>query len=125
MQVTYNPAVFNVSTISQAMSIILTPEESTTEERWRLETPYVCDLIAKSVDIAPNSFVLDYGCGIGRIAKELIARHGCRVIGVDISPSMRALAPIYVASDRFFACTSAMLDGLIERGIAFDAAISI
>src|SRR5215469_1787914 len=125
MQVTYNPAVFNVSTISQAMSIILTPEESTTEERWRLETPYVCDLIAKSVDIAPNSFVLDYGCGIGRIAKELIARHGCRVIGVDISPSMRALSVIYVESDRFAACAPEMLVAMTERGFRFDAAVSI
>ena len=125
MQVTYNPAVFNVGTISQAKSIILTPEESTTEERWRIETPYVCDLIAKSIDIPPNSFVLDYGCGIGRIAKELIARHGCRVIGVDISPSMRALSVVYVESDRFAACAPEMLMAMTEHGFRFKAAISI
>jgi SAM-dependent methyltransferase len=69
--------------------------------------------------------LLDYGCGIGRSAKELIARCGCHVIGVDISPSMRALAAVYVASDRFFACPPEMLDLLTARGIAFDAAISV
>ena len=125
MQLTYNPGVFAVDSIPAAMSIILTAEDSTTEKRWRTETPYLADLINKNLELSPNSWVLDYGCGIGRIAKELIARHGCQVVGVDISPSMRALAPTYVASDRFFACASAMLDGLIERGIAFDAAISI
>jgi len=125
MQLTYNPGVFAVDSIPAAMSIILTAEDSTTEKRWRTETPYLADLINKNLELSPNSWVLDYGCGIGRIAKELIARHGCQVVGVDISPSMRALAPMYVASDRFFACAPAMLDGLIERGIAFDAAISV
>jgi SAM-dependent methyltransferase len=46
-----------------------------------------------------NSLVLDYGCGIGRIAKELIKQTGCHVIGVDISPSMLGLAYPYVHSD--------------------------
>jgi cyclopropane fatty-acyl-phospholipid synthase-like methyltransferase len=125
MQVTYNPAVFNVNNISEAMRIILTPEGSTTEERWQTETPHVCDLIAKSIEITPSSFVLDYGCGIGRIAKELIARHGCHVIGVDISASMRALSVIYVESDRFAACTPEMLAAMTERGFTFDVALSI
>jgi SAM-dependent methyltransferase len=125
MTLTYNAGIFDVSSIPAAMSIILTQEDSTTEARWQAETPYLVDLINNHIALSPGSLVLDYGCGIGRMAKELIARHGCRVIGVDISPSMRALAPIYVASDRFFACPSAMLDGLIERGVIFDAAISI
>jgi SAM-dependent methyltransferase len=125
MQLTYNPAVFNVNDIDQAMRIILTPEDSTTEARWKIETPYIADLIGGSITISPDSLLLDYGCGIGRVAKELIARHGCRVIGVDISPSMRALAVTYVQSDRFFTCTPAMLDTLIERGIAVDGALSI
>ncbi|HUI97616.1 MAG TPA: class I SAM-dependent methyltransferase [Xanthobacteraceae bacterium] len=125
MKVTYNPAVFNANDISHAMAIILTPEDSTTEERWQTETPYVCDLIAKSLKITPSSFVLDYGCGIGRIAKELIVRHGCRVIGVDISPNMRALSVMYVQSDRFAVCTPEMLTAMTERGFRFDVAISI
>jgi SAM-dependent methyltransferase len=125
MQLTYFPGIFNVNDIPQAMSIILTPEDATTEERWKTETPYVADLIGRSITITSDSILLDYGCGIGRMAKELIARHGCRVIGVDISDGMRALAVIYVQSDRFCACAPAMLDGMIGRGLRFDSAISI
>jgi SAM-dependent methyltransferase len=125
MPATYYPDVFNVNDIPSAMRIILTPEGTTTEERWRIETPYLADLIASKIEITPDTILIDYGCGIGRMAKELIARHGCRVIGVDISPSMRALAVIYVASDRFFSCAPTMLDAIVERGFSCDAAISI
>jgi SAM-dependent methyltransferase len=125
MKLTYDPSIFNVNDIASARSIILTPEDSTTQTRWTKETPYLADLITQNCEISPDSFLLDYGCGIGRMAKELILRHGCRVVGVDISPSMRALAPLYVASDRFFSCPPAMLDGLIERGMSFDGALSI
>lgn len=125
MPLTYNPAVFSVNNIAEAMQIILTPQDSTTATRWKTETPYLADLIVRWIDITSQSVLLDYGCGIGRVAKELIARHDCRVIGVDISPSMRALAPMYVQSDRFFACPPVMLDCLIEQGVTFDGALSI
>jgi hypothetical protein len=59
------------------------------------------------------------------MAKDLIVRHGCRVIGVDISPNMRALSVEYVNSDNFFACPPAMLKVLIDGGLRVDLAISI
>jgi SAM-dependent methyltransferase len=59
------------------------------------------------------------------MTKALIDRLGCRVIGVDISPSMRALAVSYVASDKFLACPPEMLDALITRGMTCDAALSV
>jgi len=123
--ITYNPHVFDRATIADAMQIILTPEDSTTEHRWATETPYLGNLIARSFNLTRESLVLDYGCGIGRLAKELIARHGCSVVGVDISPHMRAMSVAYVGSDRFFACPPAMLDLLAERGIGFDLALSV
>jgi SAM-dependent methyltransferase len=125
LELTYNPAVFNVADIPAAMQIILTPEGVPTEQRWRVETPYVADLIGRCIEITRSTLLIDYGCGIGRMAKELIARHGCRVIGVDISPSMRVLAVNYVQSDRFFTCPPQMLDGLTNHGLTVDAAISI
>jgi SAM-dependent methyltransferase len=125
LELTYNPAVFDVSDIAAAKRIILTPEGVPTEQRWQIETPYVADLIAQSIAPTSNTLVLDYGCGIGRIAKELIARHGCRAIGIDISASMRTLAVNYVQSDRFFTCPPQMLDLLIDRGLTVDAAISV
>lgn len=124
-QPTYNPHVFTVNDIPQAMSIIVTPEGSSTAERWEKETPYLADLIGQHVALTADSLVLDYGCGIGRMAHELIKRHNCRVVGVDISPSMRALSVIYTRSDRFMSCSHEMLDGLTARGLKFDAALAI
>lgn len=126
MEATYFPGIFNVNDIAQARRIILTPEGgSSTDERWNAETPYLADLIHASLAITDESIVVDYGCGIGRMAKELISRYGCRVVGVDISPSMRALSVMYVQSDRFFCCTPLMLEALSSRGFRFDAAVSI
>ena len=125
MSLTYNPDVFTVDSLQAASAIILTPEDSTTEARWRVETPYLADLIGRHLDIGPQSLVLDYGCGVGRMARELITRHDCWVVGVDISQSMRALAHVYVNSERFFACSPEMLDTLIARGVTFDAGLAI
>ncbi len=124
-QPTYDPRVFNVNDIAQAMSIIMTPEGATTAERWEKETPYLADLIAEQFTITADSLVLDYGCGIGRMSHELIKRHNCRIVGVDISPSMRALSVVYTRSDRFMSCSHEMLDGLVARGLRVDAALSI
>src|SRR5215213_3946204 len=125
MPFTYNPNVFQVNNLAEAMSIIMTPEGSTTADRWETETPYVADLIAGHFSLGADSLVLDYGCGIGRVAHELITRHGCRVVGVDISPSMRALSVVYTRSDRFMACSHEMLEGLTARGLKFDAALAV
>jgi SAM-dependent methyltransferase len=122
---TYNPAVFAAGDLRQAMDIILTPEDSTTEERWRTETGYLADLIESELELSPSTVLLDYGCGIGRLAKELIARTSCSVVGVDITPSMRLLAPMYVQSERFVAASPDMLDTLLAGGLRCDAAISV
>jgi SAM-dependent methyltransferase len=125
MSLTYNPAIFDVNDIPQAMSIILTPEGSTTQQRWEIETPYLADLMQQQFPLGPDSLLLDYGCGIGRLSRELILRHGCRVVGVDISQNMRALSVIYARSDRFMCCSPEMLDGLVARGLRFDAARAV
>lgn len=125
MPLTYNPSVFHVNDIPQAMSIIMTPEGSTTADRWEKETPYMADLIADQFAITENSLVLDYGCGIGRMSHELIKRHNCRVVGIDISPSMRALSIIYTRTNRFMSCSHEMIEGLAARGLKFDLALSI
>jgi SAM-dependent methyltransferase len=125
MPLTYRPELFDVRTEQQAREIILSAEGSTTDERWRTETPYICGLIAETMVLTDQSTVVDYGCGIGRVAKELIARHGCRVIGVDISAAMRTMAIDYVKSDRFVAIAPDMLDGLVAGGFTADAAIAV
>ena len=125
MALTYNPGIFSVNNIDEARRIILTPETSSTDERWNTETAMIADLVSQHCEIGPATVILDYGCGIGRMAKELISRHNCRVIGVDISPSMRALSVQYVDSDSFFACPPTMLSTLLDGGLQFDVAVSI
>src|SRR5262249_26537476 len=97
-----------------------------TDERWVRETPYLVDLISKRIWLDSNSLVIDYGCGIGRLSKAVIDRFGCRVVGVDISASMRGLAHAYVDSKRFFSCSPEWLPLFDPPKLwQADAAISI
>ena len=117
----YRPEIFNPSSVDDARRIILTPEpELSTDERWDRETPYLADRLVETMMPDESSLVLDFGCGIGRLAKAVIERSGCTVIGVDISARMRAYAHIYVESERFAATSPAGLDGLVARGLAVD-----
>lgn len=127
LQVTYNPAVFDVTSLAEAQNIILTPEEGLpTSDRWNQETPYLGEVIEYALNLNPHSLVLDYGCGVGRLSRALIQSTGCTVIGVDISANMRVLAQRYVDSPRFTAVSPELLDALVQRrGLLFDAALSV
>ena len=122
----FRPEVFDVSTIEQAKRIIVTPETgTTTEERWEKETGYLVEDIGQHLAAMPDATVVDYGCGIGRVAKGLIDRGGCRVAGVDFSPSMRLLAPDYVLSDRFVVWSPDTLDKMIAKGYRADLVVCL
>jgi SAM-dependent methyltransferase len=122
----FNPGIFEVSNMQQAMAIVLTPEPGmTTEERWGKETPYLVADIGKRLALHRDSCVLDYGCGPGRVAKGLIETYGCRVVGVDLSQSMRLLAPEYVLSERFVSWSPETLEKMAARGFRVDAAICL
>lgn len=123
--VSYNPEIFEVRTIEEAKRVVLTAEDATTEDRWRIETPYLADGIGAYLEPDASSLIIDYGCGIGRMAKELIARHDCSVVGVDISTSMRQLAPGYVGSTRFAACSWSVIDAQVDHGLQVDGVIAI
>lgn len=122
----YRPEVFQVGDIDQAKRIILTPEHNVpTEERWETETPYLVDLIAEALSPREDSVLLDYGCGVGRIAKGLIEKCGCRIVGADISGPMRQLAPGYVGSPRFAAMGPSLLDALVAKGLRLDGGYAV
>ena len=124
---TYYPQVFDAADEAAARAIILTDEGAgaDTETRWARETPYLLELVRAHIRLGPESLVLDYGCGIGRMARALIAATGCRVVGVDISARMRALAAEHVADERFMAVAPAQLDGLVAHGLRADAALAV
>jgi SAM-dependent methyltransferase len=122
----YDRAVFDVPDMEAARRIILTPEQGQdTDERWRIETPYVAEMIGEHLRPKLGGTYIDYGCGIGRVAKAMIERFNCRVLGVDISERMRALAPEYVQSDNFSAVSLQTLQGLAAGGFRADGAVAI
>lgn len=124
-KLTYNAAIFAAPDLEAAKRIILTPADDDTETRWRRETPYLADLLGRALELGPGRTVIDYGCGVGRLSKALIEGFGCWVVGVDVSPEMRALAPGYVGSPGFRVVSRPELKALAEQGLAADAAIGV
>ncbi|MDB5422784.1 MAG: Methyltransferase type 11 [Phenylobacterium sp.] len=124
--VTYSPAVFDVADEDAARRIILTPDYGeSTETRWERETPYVTALAVGQLALRPSDLVVDFGCGIGRMAKALIESVGCRVLGVDFSRQMQALAPSYVESPNFSVVSPEVFRGMVDNGLRADHALAI
>lgn len=77
--------------------------------RYREETPVFAEKIyelCRSITFlnpGENYMILDYGCGVGRIAKALIEKSRCYVYGVDDSFEMRELAQRNIKSKDFVA----------------------
>lgn len=125
----YDPSVFSVKSAEEAKRVILTTPASVDHAAyWERCTAATGDILVRELVIGPDSVVLDFGCGIGRLAKHLIERTGCRVLGVDISAEMRQLAVDYVQSDRFTPISSeafASDPALTGRCAAAYAALSL
>jgi len=122
----YRPQIFEAEGVESAKNIILTPEQGTsTEERWEKETPFLVQQIGHYLKPDQDTLILDFGCGIGRIARDLIETFDCCILGVDISLSMRQLAPGYVRSERFAICSPETLDLMVEKGLSVDHVISV
>ena len=124
--VNYTPAIFDVRDVDEARRIILTAEAgTTTDERWAKETPWLAERILDRFPLTDRHVVIDFGCGLGRMAKVLIERTRCWVVGVDMSQGMRQLAPGYVQSAKFAAVSPPMLDLMMARGFRAELAIAI
>jgi len=82
------------------------------DERWRR-------FLVSCVPAGPRDTALDVATGTGAVARELIARRGCTVVGLDQSPEMLAEARRRLpASVRLFEGTA---DELPFPDAAFDA----
>ena len=72
------------------------------QERWEKETPIFAKRILDYAKSEPGFTILDYGCGCGRIAKEILSQNPhVTVIGLDVSPDELKLAKEYVNDSRF------------------------
>jgi len=88
------------------------------DERWKLETEWLIKHIKFNNE---QELVVDYGCGIGRIAKEIKNP----VIGVDFSQTMRLQAEVYVSRDGFCAVNPEIFKVLIDHGLRISGLVSI
>lgn len=126
IELRYDPSCYNVRSLPDAKRIILTEQEGRSpEERWETESPYLASLTAEKCEVGAFSILLDYGCGVGRLAKLLIEKMSCAVVGVDTSPSMRALSAQYVSHDRFLACAPDALRLVVRPLHSFDVALAV
>ena len=97
----YDSTFFTPTNLEHAKNLILTPEDSSIENRWEIETSWTLETIKLFSSINKDSVVLDWGCGIGRISKILIETFDCKVMGIDIEPKMLGYAIDYVNSENF------------------------
>lgn len=120
----YKPEFFNAKTMDEARNIVLMWHEMSSEERWQPETEWTKDLLIAMRTFDENSIVLDFGTGVGRLAKMLIETFQCKVVGVDISEDMLKFAKEYVNNDKFETMTA---DEFIEKRYTehFTHAISV
>lgn len=95
----YIKEIFDVQTFEQAKHVVLTTDPEN-PKKFETETNFLVDTIAEQdfIRLKDESIVFDFGCGMGRIARELINKFKCKVIGVDISPSMLQFAKLYTAN---------------------------
>ena len=71
-------------------------------ERWDKETPVFAREILKHAKSEPGFTILDYGTGVGRLAKEILKQDPhVTVIGLDASSHQLAIAKEYVNDSRF------------------------
>lgn len=108
-------SLFRPKTLEQAIeSVVGKCNGFTAAERWEHETPLFAEYILKHLK-DDQSVILDYGCGVGRIAKEILKQKaGVRIIGVDTSEHELKLAREYVDSDRFMTMLPHELDRTVD-----------
>lgn len=101
----YFDIVFSPLTLEQAKQVVLT-SDPTNPNKFNDETRILVNCIIKNTLISSTHKVLDFGCGMGRVSKELINQVGCEVIGLDQSIHMQLHAIDYVDNSAFDTCTT-------------------
>jgi len=115
----YAPEIFIQASLEDAKAIILMPEVGlTTDQRWEQETAW----LEERVKFDPG-LVIDYGCGVGRMSKVIDKQNP--VLGVDISPTMRNLAPDYVAKPEFGVTHPFFLRNMVDAGLRAVGGLSV
>lgn len=104
LKVKYNPNIFDPVSIEHAKQIILLDPD--VPNQWETETEWTMNLFREKQLFNEKSVVLDWGCGIGRLAKPIIEEYNCKVIGVDFQGNMLKYAKEYVNHPNFTAISN-------------------
>jgi ubiquinone/menaquinone biosynthesis C-methylase UbiE len=104
MLVKFYSKFFDPTSIAHAKKIIL--YDDTVPDQWETETKLTIDFFNQKNLFTKDSVVLDWGCGIGRLAKPIIEQFNCKVVGVDFQPNMLKYAKEYVDHSNFTAITN-------------------
>ena len=73
-QLVYNPGVFNVDTMDKAKQMSVIAGTAIPDKvRWGEEIKMLCTTMARELMLRRGDLILDYGCGVGRLAKELVS----------------------------------------------------
>ena len=99
--------------------------EFSTDERRHIETPPTIDYLRNHFDINDRSTLINFGVGISRIARELIAQTDCFILGVDISALIRTLGHIFCTTPNYLSCSIEGLQAPINNGFRTEYAYSI
>jgi demethylmenaquinone methyltransferase / 2-methoxy-6-polyprenyl-1,4-benzoquinol methylase len=78
------------------------------DPRWRRA-------LVAAVDAGPGERVLDVATGTGLVARALVGRYGCSVVGIDQSPEMLGAARSRLARDPALAERVSLVEGEAER----------
>jgi 2-polyprenyl-3-methyl-5-hydroxy-6-metoxy-1,4-benzoquinol methylase len=97
----YIKEVFEPTTIQHAMHICLTSDPEN-PNKFLEETSFFVKAISEYNIINPDTKVLDFGCGMGRISRGFVEYFGCNVIGLDANENMLKFANIFVGNPKKF-----------------------
>lgn len=91
----YIKQVFDAIDLEVAKNICLS-KDIRYPNKFEEETQFLINFIKEKKIINSKTRVADFGCGVGRISKEIIETFNCKVVGFDISTHMLRLADQYV-----------------------------
>ena len=96
----YISQIFTPTSLEHAKNICLTPDQND-PNKFVLETNFFINFLKENKLVLQETNVADFGCGMGRVSKQLIEQIGCNVVGFDISYPMLLAAKHYISSDKF------------------------